>query len=163
MKKHFLNLMLISFAFASISTTTPPKGFNYSSREGKFSVVFPAQYTVDAKENTIKISATSNEQTYYASYTIHNVELTNRKELAEISLNSFSDILKSPIIEQSDWKTNKNTGLQATLNMQEKNIKIKYYVVLVGQIQYQMIVMAENALFDQKAADAFVKSFKLDK
>lgn len=167
MKNHLLTLMLICFVFPTIAINPPEKGFYYSSSAGNFSIVFPTQYKIETTDNgdseTVKISSTSNEQTYFASYTVHSVELTDLKELAEVSLNTFSEQLGATVSEQSEWKVNKNSGLKATMNMAEQDIKVQYFVIIVEQVQFQLIVLAKNSSFDQKAADAFIKSFKLDK
>ncbi|HEY9115990.1 MAG TPA: hypothetical protein VIN10_14940 [Bacteroidales bacterium] len=167
MKTQLLALMLIFFVFPAIAINPPEKGVYYSSSVGKFSIVFPTQYKIETTDNgdseTVKISSSSNDQTYFASYTVHTVELTGLEDLAEVSLNSFSEQLGGTISEKKEWKVNKNNGLEATMNLKEQDAKVQYYVILVGQVQYQLIVLAANSSFDQKAADAFIKSFKLDK
>jgi len=167
MKTQLLTLMLIFFVFPAIPINPPEKGAYYSSSAGKFSIVFPTQYKIETTDNgdteTVKISSTNNDQTYFASYTVHTVELTGLEDLAEVSLNSFSEQLGATISGQSEWKVNKNSGLEATMYLKDQDAKVQYYVLLVGQIQYQLIVLATNSSFDQKAADAFIKSFKLDK
>lgn len=65
--------------------------------------------------------------------------------------------------EQDEWIVNKNSGLKATMNLKEQDAKVQCFVKLVGQVQNQLIVLAVNSSFNQRAADAFIESFKVDK
>lgn len=167
MKKSLFFLMLASFLFTSFTLVAQTKGFFYNNTDAKFSAVFPAQYDVELLEsveaNTVKIAASTENQSYFITYTVHSSELTELTELAYTSLNSFSEALGTKTTEQSEWKVKKNSGLQATLYIENGTIKIKYYVVLVGHIQYQLVVLAQNESFDEKASNAFIKSFKISK
>ncbi|MCB9081071.1 MAG: hypothetical protein H6555_05100 [Lewinellaceae bacterium] len=167
MRNYFLLLVFIGFVFPLGAINPPGKGFAYSSSAGKFSVVFPARYEVQTSEGeeveTTKISVTIDEQTFFASYTVHTVNLTDRDDLLEVSVDSFREQLNGTIQGKSAWKVKKESGLQAVMNLEEQDAKIQYHVLIVGQIQYQLVVVAPSGSFNQKAADAFIKSFKLSK
>lgn len=167
MRNYFLLLVFSCFVFPTVAMNPPAKGAYYNSSVGKFSIVFPAQYEVqtsgDGELESGKISVTIDDQTYFASYTVHTVDLTNVKELTEVSVDSFREELSATMQGKSEWKVKKNSGLKATMKLAEQDVKMQYHVLIVGQIQYQLIVAAPSGSFNQKAADAFIKSFKLDK
>lgn len=167
MKNYLLTLIFCTFIFPAMAINPPAKGIYYISNEGKFSIVFPVQYQIETDENegpkTVKISATNNDQMYFCSYTLHTEYLSDEEELARVSVDAMSESLGATVMEQSEWTINKKSGLEAMLNMPEQDIKVQYYVVIFDQVQLQVIVLAKNSSFDQKAADAFIKSLKLDK
>ena len=166
--KTFPNLLvLLCVVFLTSAVVPPAKGYKYSSKEGKMTVSFPSEYevtTTDAESAvTVKVSAVEGERTYFASYTLHDTPLSDREGLAQVSLDSFNETLKGTIINQSTWSLKGQKGLYAKITIPDLDAKIDYHVILVGQIQYQLVVLATQPQWDQKKADAFVKSFKMMK
>lgn len=159
-------LILFVLFTATLALAAPPK-YKFTSKEGKYSVVFPAEFKSETVKKeyatTIKTTAMLSNQTFLASYTIHEQELGDRKELATVSLESFVDGVSGKITKQSEWKIKKNSGIKATISLSEKDATVEYWVILIGQIQYQVTSVAANSNWDQKAADAFLRSFKVMK
>lgn len=167
MKNKAITLLPICFLFLSASIVPPSKNFKYKSEEGKMSVTFPAAYesTTDEKENIkiVKITTEVNEQTFFASYTVHQQQMEDRESLAELSLDSFTETTEGTITQKSAWKIKKNKGYKAMIDLNKQNAQIQYQAIIIGQLQYQLVVVAPKNKWDQKAADRFLKSFKVRK
>lgn len=167
MKKTTILLLISLFVLISVAFAPTAKGYKYSSAEGKMTVTFPAAFETEVNSQndieTTKITAIVDEQTFFAAYTLHQTELEDQIMLAQIALDSFSETLNGNILQQSAWKIKKNEGVQAVLNLDEQDAKIQYRVIMIGNLQYQLVVIAANSSFDQKAADSFFKSFKVKK
>lgn len=131
------------------------------------SIVFPGTYETERLpgENnvTIKTTCTVSDQTYFASYSIHQFEITEQEEMAEVSYESFMSSIGGSEASKSGWAVKKNKGIKAVLDMNEDYSKLEYRVVLVGNIQYQLVVLAAKSLYDEKSAAAFFDSSKLSK
>ncbi|MEZ5003338.1 MAG: hypothetical protein R2730_09930 [Chitinophagales bacterium] len=154
-------LLMIGFVVFSTAFTTTVHAQKLISSQGKMSVKFPAEYTKTDDGLTVKYSAVVGEQTFFAAYTIHEVELEDKMGLSEVSLEEFNNILNGTILQKTEWKVKKNTGLKGVIRMATEETKVQYHVVMVGQIQYQVVVIAPEATWDQKSTDKFVKSFKI--
>lgn len=162
----FKTTLILITAFIMTTAFAPAKKkFIFKPEEGKLSVIFPAEYTSDRDEGenvtTIKTSCTLDGQTYFASYSLHQVEITEHKEMAEVSYDSFIKAINGVLVSKSDWIVNNYEGIKAVMNIPTENVKLEYRVVLAGNIQYQLVVMASGADYDEKMADAFFNSFKL--
>lgn len=163
MKKHPIVLLMISFVLLTTAFAPKAEAQKLSSTEGKMSIKFPADYQASEEGPTKKFTATVGDQTFFAAYTVHEVELEDQMGLAEVSLDEFNKILEGNILEKSNWKLKKNTGLKANIHLEKQDGKILYHVILIGNIQYQVVVISPTESFDQKSADKFVKSFKVKK
>ena len=82
------SLLLIS-VFIIASAFAPAKKVVYKNEEAKFEVAFPGEYTVETEpgENvtTVKIICTTDGITYFASYSLHELTITDHIELADVS------------------------------------------------------------------------------
>lgn len=160
-------ISLFAFLFIFTSFTISPKGFPYQSEEGKLSVVFPGDYTTERTEGnnnyTVKTTCTYNNQTYFVSYTMHSLELTDPLDLAEASYDSFITALKGVMISKTEWTVKEHKGIQALIDLPENGSKLEYRVIIVGNIQYQLIALAANIDYNEKDAESFFKSFKIEK
>lgn len=167
MKIPTIKWILIGIVFLSSSLNGFSKGFKYTSEEGKMSITFPEEYKVETNYpevgKTVKISATWNDIIFYASYVLHDTPLSDHEELANVGLEAFNESIEGKIDAQSSWVVKKNKGAQATLTMPSQNVTLNYYGILVGQIQYQLVVFAEKPKWNQAVADKFIKAFKLKK
>ncbi len=167
MKNKVSALLFICLALPLAAFNPASKGIHYNSSEARFSISFPADYTVDSDNSadikTVKVMSTYNDQTFLVSYTIHTADVSDTEYLCEVSLNSFRESIAAEISEDLEWKLKKNKGLKAIMNIEEMDAQVEYYVIFSGQIQYQLAVVASYSLWDQKSADAFIKSFKLEK
>jgi hypothetical protein len=156
---------LFTLLFLFTSFVPSPKGFPYQSDEGKLSVVFPGDFTTERTEGnnnyTVKTSCAFNNQTYFVSYTIHAMELTDPLELAEVSYDSFITALNGVLMSKAEWKIKEKRGIKAIIDLPETDTKLDYRVIIVGNIQYQLIALAANNDFNEKDAGSFFKSFKM--
>lgn len=164
MTKLKTSLLLLS-ALILLAAFAPAKKFLYDSSEGRFSVVFPAEYATERDEGedvaTIKTSCNLDGQTYFASYSLHQLEMTDPMEMAEVSYDSFIKAVGGVLQSKSDWKVKEHTGLIAVMNLSDESVLLEYRVILVGNIQYQLVVLAATGDYDAKAAGNFFDSFKL--
>ena len=157
-------LLLILLGATSLAPTTKIK---YSSVEAKLTVTFPAEFStteqVEESYKSIKTQALLDGMVFFVIYTIHENDMTDPEGLAKISLDAFSGGLESTITEESAWKVNKKNGLQALLEVPEKELVGEYRVVILDQIQYQITVVSPKSDWDEKKAKKFFKSFKVSK
>ena len=165
MKTMKSSLLLLSVFILFTSFAPAKKKFVYDSAEGRFSVIFPAEYASDTEEGeavtTTKVSCVLDGQTYFASYSVHQVEITGQKEMAEVSYDSFIKAVNGEPISKMEWSVGEYAGLAAVMSMDESSVKLEYRVVLAGNIQYQLVVMAPDEDYDEKAAAKFFNSFIL--
>lgn len=142
-----------------------PKWYSYSTEVGKVKAKFPGNPTLENQDTDIgkKHTATSRfgDNTYMISYVIHSTQLADQEKLAEASLNAFRDKVKGQILNQSAWNLKAGKGTRATISMPDKDAKVEYRVVLIGQLQYQVIVVAPTNKYDAKVAEKFFKKVKI--
>lgn len=155
----------VSGPFVPESVREVLKSFLYSSLEGKVKMKFPAEYGVEVSpgesHTTTKISAEHNGMNYFLSYTIHETPIDKHYEMANISLDAFRDKLNARSISEGDYQYKSYKGRTAEMMLDEQGIRLYYRAILVGQIQYQIIVTQEGTSSDRKMVDIFFKSFKL--
>jgi hypothetical protein len=139
----------------------------YKSKEGKCKVKFPATPKEETKSKTnattVKISCKKDDQVYFVGYTLHEIKIIDHKDMAKVSLEAFIENTGGAAISQSEWIVKGNSGLKATINLEDKNALIEYRVVLIGQLQYQIAVTATKDDYDSDMAAKFIKSFKVTK
>lgn len=161
-----LSLLLLFFNNFSYAQSSKVK---YDSKVAKFSIVFSSEYEIEEsydeenKAKTTKIKSNSNEFFEMASYTLHTVELPDTKQLQQISLDAFVEVVKSKIISKKEWKAGENIGISTILKSEELDLILSYNVIIKDQIQYQIIAFSKANSWDEKKANKFVKSFKLNK
>ena len=163
-KASFIFLLL----FLSSSLLQAQKSFKYSSEEGKLSLKFPAEYTETESENEIskdlKIQCNKDSISYFASYSLHKTEMDEDPiEMAEASLESFVDGVKGVEITRVAWNVKKHEGLKAKIEIPANESIVDYRVILVGNTQYQLLVVTPKDECDNKNVRSFFKSFKLKK
>ncbi len=167
MKKNAFLVLIACFVLFTTAFAPLAKGHKYSSEEGKMSIVFPNEFEIEESDlenvKVVKITATHDELFLFASYSLHKTEITNHESLAELSVQSFAESITGTINGQSEWKVKKHNGLKAMMELAENESRVQYNVILVGDIQYQLVVVAPQDSWDQEAADTFFKSFKLKK
>jgi hypothetical protein len=152
--------------FAQTTTKAKPKWYAYSTEVGKIKAKFPGNPALENQDTEIgkKHTATARfgENTYMISYVIHSTTLAEQEKLADASLTAFRDKVKGQILNQSSWSVKKaGNGIRATIAMPDKDAKVEYRVILIGQIQYQVIVVAPTDKYDSKVADKFFKKVKI--
>jgi len=154
-----------NFGFAEEPAS--PKGakwVKYSTDEGKAKLKFPFQFeeTEEVKENgkTVKVQAKNGDDMFYFAYTLHNSELVDAEHLAEVSLESFAETLKGKINSQEEFVVNENKGIKAKIVMEESDADIYYRAIIIGQIQYQLIVLDVTKTINEER-DKFFESFKI--
>lgn len=141
-------------------------GQTYKSEEGKFKIKFPGAIDITEKEKekykTTQITCTVNENVYFVVCTTHSAPMKKPKELAKVSLDSFVESLSGKISTKSDWDIKGNSGYIAVINIDKTSV-IHYRVVIVGQIQYQVVVIGKKTNYEEEVAKKFFKSFKICK
>ncbi|NOQ73858.1 MAG: hypothetical protein GQ574_17760 [Crocinitomix sp.] len=159
-----LLLIIVSISSAALAQSTKAK---YFSSEAKLSVTFPSKFetTEDVKEafKSVKTQVMVNGALYYVSYSVHKNDLSKNESLAKVSLDSFIETLNGKVTKEAIWKVRKKNGLQALFNVTEGELKGEYRVVIIGQIQYQIAVVAPKESWDEKVTKKFFKSFKVKK
>jgi len=144
---------------------TKGKWYTYLSEEGKVRINFPAEYAEEVKANNPnaprKISARYNNVDYILSYTIHETPIVMHSEMAKVSVESFVEALGGELVMNKAYTYKGNTGQSALIMLKNGQLTVNYRVILVGQIQYQVIVVSPTASQDIKTLNKFLKSFKL--
>lgn len=140
------------------------KWSKYNAEEGKVKIKFPFPYEIveEQKENvkTVKIQGKNGEDLFYLAYTIHTAKLDDNEHLAEVSLESFAETLHGKIVQQEEYIINDQSGVKAKIVMQDVGAEIYYRAIIIGQIQYQLIVLDVSKSF-QKERDEFFDSFRI--
>ena len=157
-----LLFLSVGFKISPIQAQTP---YPFTSNSGKYSITFPAKPEMTNSDSesatTYKTSCAVGDVTYFVGHTLHNQEMPNPEELSEVSLESFNSTLGGEITTSGPWKFKKNTGRDARISMADQEALVWYKCILVGSIQYQLVVVAPAAAWDEKTAKKFMKSFKL--
>ncbi|NVJ46240.1 MAG: hypothetical protein HWE07_03900 [Cytophagia bacterium] len=137
------------------------------SDEGNFSIEFPCTYQKESSEDEVqtthKFTCDKDNVTFFLGYTVHETEIFGHSDLAQVSVDSFLETVGGEMVSQEEWKILKNPGLKSVMTINDGAVLINYRVVLVDQNQYQLVVLAAKEDFDEKAAEKFFKSFKLEK
>jgi len=161
-------VLLIGIVFGSVESSafTPvPGGKKYASKDSKASIVFPAEFKVEREKNkspvTTKVSAEIGENVFMFSYTIHDVTLDDPYHLAEVSLQSFQETLQGEVVKMTDYFYDDYKGREAIIDIPGTIATVYYRVLIVGQIQYQMVVVDQQGDILKKK-DKFFKSFKIN-
>lgn len=164
LNKISISALALILAFVASSFVASDQ-YKYKSSAGKMSITFPASFQEEESElesgTIMKISASVGNVIYYASYTQHEVDLVDKEELAQVSLTAFVENTGGNIITQKEWVVKKNKGLEATIEIEESNTLLVYKVVLVGRIQYQLVVGSPKDEWNQNEADRFFRTFTL--
>lgn len=166
MKSSIFKPLFLSFLFLVFSINANAANFKYKSSEGRMSVKFPSQYTVVTENpdygKTVKINAEFGAYIFSATYTIHSTSSSGSdpESLANVSLGAFSESLKGNISNKQVWKIKKNNGIRAVIKSDELNISASYACIMIGQIQYQLVVASASDSWVDGKGDAFFESFK---
>ena len=166
----FIFLLNCTFQYtqASIASdflviSTPNGEEKFTSSDGKVNITFPAEYKIDTTKAesaiTLKISALVGEITYFFGLTEHSQPITGHEDLASVSLESFVSSLSGEIVSQETYSYKKNDGVSAKIKIGDQGYCL-YKVILIGQKQFQLIVISPQDDFS-KMADSFFKSFKV--
>ena len=158
-------LITLGFALLFISTQAQ-EAVNFSPANGGFSIDFSCYYkTSETRKDNAYIgqaSCVDNEHTFLASYTIHKNPLSNNDELMDISIDSFIKQVNGKPGLLTQWQAGENLGKSVIVFIGQSNTKIIYRVLIVGQIQYQLAVMATRDQFSYEASKKFFDSFRLE-
>lgn len=80
--------------------------------------------------------------------------------LAQTSLNTFAEEVGGKVIHETDYHYDDYKGRSAEIEMEEEGATLYYKVILVGQIQYQMVVVTQSGDVT-KQKDKFFNSFRI--
>lgn len=126
----------------------------------KYEEEITSQETDNGRVFILKVSCTLNTDLYMLSVTKHPELLTEPLKLAEMSLHSFVKALNGEIKSQYSFYYDRFEGKEATIFMTEKNTYAHYRVLMVGKLQYQVIVVDGNEKLSTNVTD-FFDSFKI--
>lgn len=156
----FLLVLLVG-----VTSLAPAPKYKYSSEEAKLKVTFPAEFkTTEKIKDSYRSKSTQavyEDMVLFVSYTMHDSEMTDKKELTQVSLDAFTEGLDAEITEQSDWNVKKHEGVKAKLEVSSNGLMGEYRVVIIGQIQYQITAVSAKDTWNDKVAQKFFKSFKV--
>lgn len=110
---------------------------------------------------TYKVSSQKDKIVFFANYTIHELELADAEQLSKTSLEAFNEAVEGEIVSSGDWKVGSSKGLQAVIEMSATKHKVNYRAILVGNIQYQLVVFSEAENWNQQLSNDFMQSFTL--
>jgi hypothetical protein len=174
MKKIIFVLSLLAFAqlnSAANFTTKPLPFYNaaeflYKSVDFNISIIFPMafeekmdQIEVEGKiQETVEVSGSDGSGDYFASVTKHTIEMADHFEMAAESLDAFRETINAKIISEEIFTYKEHKGKQALMYLEEQKIYVHYKVILIGNNQYQMIVINTTKM-TSKTVDDFFKSF----
>lgn len=167
MSKIFLALLIIPtfLSFRSSEKTVLAKGFKYVSEDKKLSMVFPAEFTQSVEKNesstTIKVTSTKDNISYFIGWTKHETPLEDPKLLTEVSLEAFSESIGGKAVNKEKFTYKKDEGISSKIFIEDKGVCL-YYVIIIGQNQFQLIAISLEDKFG-KDTDNFFKSFKYKK
>jgi len=140
------------------------KWSKYNAEEGNVKIKFPFPYEINEEQKekvkTVKVQAKSGEDLFYLAYTIHTDKLNDNEHLAEVSLESFAETLHGKIVQQEEYRINDQNGVKAKIAMQDVGAEIYYRAIIIGQIQYQLIVLDVSKSF-QEEREEFFDSFRV--
>lgn len=138
-----------------------------SAEKCKCSAEFPDRptFTDEEKEGYHQYRAMSNYESgiYMLDYSVHQgmVDGLDGMELAEASLEAFIGGLEGNLIERKPWKVKGNEGISAIVEEPGRGIIAYYNVVFIGNVHYQVAVVAEGEP-DKKIRKKFMKKFKYE-
>lgn len=159
-----ISLLFVLMAGLLITPVSAQKWVKYKDADCKCKIKFPTtpEKTKTEKDEatTYKVSAQVGDQTYFFGYTKHEVTMVDHENMAHISLEAFNEQLKGQVVNERPWEISKATGRQATINLTEQSAVCMYKVVLIGQMQYQAVVIAPISTVDKDGAKTFFDSFK---
>ncbi len=175
MKKILLLFVIILVAqlhcFANASVKPLPvikiAEYIYKSADFNVSIAFPMLYNelpedkeIDGKiQKSIQVSGRDSSGTYLLSITKHVMELEDHLNLAIESLEEFAAALESDIVSQKSFTYKSHEGKEALIYIESQNLYVNYRVILIGNYQYQTIVIAEYEI-KSKSINNFYNSFK---
>ena len=167
MKTKFL---IFACALLLIPTMTQAqKWTKVKSKEGKFEMEFPAEPKLEKKEKddskTFQYQLTHNEVIYMASAVVHSTKLDveglSKETLAESSLDAFAKVMGGKILKKGDFKIGKNKGKSCSIENKDKGFLCYYRCIIIGQIQYQFIIMNAPSADDIESRDQYFNSIKI--
>jgi len=68
--------------------------------------------------------------------------------------------LHGKIVQQEEYRINDQNGVKAKIAMQDVGAEIYYRAIIIGQIQYQLIVLDVSKSF-QEEREEFFDSFRV--
>lgn len=175
MKNFFFLLALIAAGQAKGHVLNPIKPtqvlktveYKYESAEFNISIVFPMAFeeTLGQKEVEGKIQKKTSVKGsdgsghYLASVTKHVVQMRNHVEMADISMNAFVETTKGEIKTQAAFMYKEHEGRDAVIYLPAQQSYVHYRVILIGDYQYQIVVVSDIES-RSKAISDFFNSFK---
>ena len=169
-KSQFMPAFLLSFVILFSMGMAPypaAKWKKYTSEVCKAKISFPAEFTEESPEEsdygkTYKVTAEDGSTQYFFAATVHKNPLDEHYELAKIGMESFAESVGGDLSDEGDYIYKSHRGVKGDIS--KDGVLIRYRTILIGQIQYQIIVIytegAPDAVEEAKASK-FFNSFKV--
>ena len=136
----------------------------YSSKRGGFKIKMPGTPELKNEEKkwgmSYKAQYHDGTHLYYVSYGKHNQAMPNPENLAEVSINAFTEKLNGTLLDNDKWKVGKYVGSSGYVDVPSKGLGMYYHVVFKGRTQYQVVMASQEGEPDKKMYKKFIKSFK---
>jgi hypothetical protein len=137
----------------------------FISAEGKYSITFPAEYTIERSNqddfSSEQVQSSFNDHLLFSNANIHKEKLENHESLAKTAYEAFISVMGDATSKQEVWTVKKNKGLKVEFELSKESLKGVYYVVLIKQVQYQFVVLSPISKWDPSVAKNFIKSLEM--
>lgn len=168
MKRH---LLLISFIFLSMITGSGlAQDITWSTTtdyDHNCSIQFPGVPTEvfkNASEGTKYTTyVTYGQSSYFLKVMDLKSEPADKKAKAQKVINSLATKAKGKVIEGNDWKEGTNTGVQGKIEISQTGkpeMLVFCNVMIIGKVQYEIIVMTPKEIYDPEFDGYFLSSFR---
>jgi hypothetical protein len=90
-------------------------------------------------------------------------EPSDKKAKAKKVLNSWATKTKGEVTEESDWTAGSNIGIKGKIEITEEGkpeMLVFCHVIVVGKVQYEIIVMTPKEIYDPEFDGYFLASFR---
>ncbi|MCB0478007.1 MAG: hypothetical protein KDC84_07580 [Crocinitomicaceae bacterium] len=168
MKKHLSILFVLTLVLFPL-TSTAQKWVKYECRDAKFAAQFPMtpEEKVEDSEQGKSYTATVTQgnTVYMASALIHTTNLQvaglDQQTLASTSLDAFEKALGATKVTKKNYYSRNDVGLDAEIIVPGFANPILYRVIVIGQIQYQVVVMQKEGKAKKGTMYKFINAFKV--
>lgn len=162
----FLFVFLFAGFFSGLQAQDDLKAkwLTFNSNRGNFKIKMPGTPELKQEDKdygkTYKAQLKTSEYLYYVSYSVHNKALPDPQYLCEVSVKAFLTKIGGELLKNEEWKLKKNIGRKVDIEVSEKGIFMRYHVVIVGNIQYQVVLAGETEITN-KIEKKYFKTFKI--
>jgi hypothetical protein len=163
--RFFIIALLICAACASQASAQAPPWTKYSSPEGRFTVLMPADPMREEQSKETRgekvvmrfFTAGSEKGIFIVAYADY--RMSGVKQELDANRDSFLRGMKATLLSESDIKLRENPGRE--IRAERDRLSIRSRIFLVGQRYYQVVAITPATLPGNLEADRFLNSFEL--